>query len=144
MNDNEGDLLEGVYMNKNNRSTGNGKLPSGLFIGIIFLLLSGIPILIPFIIIAAIVFLAFTKGAKSKYNPVDKFVNKNPERSNNVAEKGMDIKEIIVTDDESNMEGYKNKTDSQKRLEMLKSLYNNGFMERDEYEERRKKINSNI
>jgi hypothetical protein len=27
---------------------------------------------------------------------------------------------------------------------MLKSLYNNGFMERDEYEERRKKINSNI
>ncbi len=129
-------------MNKNNRSTGNGKLPSGLFIGIIFLLLGGIPILIPFIIIAVIVYLAFTKGAKGKNSTVDKFINKSSERSNNVAGKVMDIKEIIVSDDESNIEGYVNKTDSQKRLEMLKSLYDNGFMERDEYEERRKKINT--
>lgn len=128
-------------MNKNNRNPGNGKLPTGLFIGIIFLLLSGVPQLIPFIIIAAIVFSAFSKGAKGKYNAVEKFVNKSPERSNNVAGKVMEIKDIIVTDDESNMEGYKNKTETQKRLEMIKSLYDNGFMERDEYEERRKKIN---
>lgn len=128
-------------MNSNNRKPGNGKLPAGLFIGIIFFILSVAPLLIPLIIVAAIGYFAYTKGTKGKFNSTDNFKNKNSDEIKSVDGKLKDIQNIIVSNDESNLVDYKNKTETQKRLEMLKMLYVNGFMERDEYEEKRKKMN---
>ncbi|MGD9568337.1 MAG: hypothetical protein AB7V48_08420 [Sedimentibacter sp.] len=130
-------------MNRNfYRSPGNGKPPIGFIVGIIFALLGtvgAVPQLIPLILITAIIIIVFTKRGKVDNRSADKFVNKSSEEGNN-AGKLIDIKDIIVTNDESNTEGYKYKTDSQKRLEELENLYINGFMEKDEYEEKRKKL----
>lgn len=134
-------------MNRNYyRRSSNGKPPIGFIIGIIFALLGtlgAVPQLIPLFIIIGITAFVIAKRGKGDNRSADKFVRRSSERSES-ANKFIETKDIIVTDDELNTAGYKNKTDSQKRLEDLKNLYINGFMERDEYEEKRKKLTGGI
>lgn len=129
-------------MNRNYyRRSSNGKPPIGLIIGIIFALigtLEAVPQLFPILIIIAITSIVIAKRGKGNNRSSSKFVNKT-ERNKSDA-KFIKTKDIIVIDDELNTEGYKNKTDFEKRLEDLKGLYINGFMERDEYEEKRKRL----
>ncbi len=129
-------------MNRNYyRKSSNGKPPIGLFIGIIFALigtLEAVPQLFPILIFIAIIAIVFTKRGKDDNRSSSKFVNKTERNKNNA--KFIKTKDIIVIDDELNTEEYKNKTDFEKRLEDLKNLYINGFMERDEYEEKRKRL----
>lgn len=119
-------------MNRNfKRKPNNANFPFRLIIGIIFASLVFAPILLPFAIIGIIVFV-ISKNLKnndtssSKTRSVNKKIAET--RNTNDTSHVMD-KEIKVV-----------QSDSQKRLESLKSLYDNGFMDRDEYEERRKKI----
>lgn len=123
------------------RRSSNGKPPVGFIIGIIFALLGtlgAVPQLIPLIIIIGITAIVVAKRGKGDNRSADKFVNKSSERNKSVG-KLIETKDIIINDKLSTSD-YKNKTDSQKRLESLKNLYINGFMERDEYEEKRKKL----
>ncbi len=128
-------------MNRNfYKRSSNGKPPISFIIGIALLVILGAaPQLIPLIIIIGIAVTVIAKRGKGDNRSADKFVKKSSERSES-ANKVIETKDIIVTDDELNTSGHKNITNSQKRLEELKNLYINGFMERDEYEEKRKKL----
>lgn len=112
---------------------GKGQSLVGFFVGIVFALIGFvivIPIFGPFglfwTLIAIIITVMHGKNAFS--------------------EKGVTTHEIII-DEEVNFDMQKNngyKTDSQKRLEELKHLYESDFITREEYEERRKNIIDSI
>lgn len=66
----------------------------------------------------------------------DEVINKN------VVKKSINNKNVINEVPELNSVEYNSSPDYQKRLESLKYLYESGFMDKEEYDERRKKINA--
>lgn len=64
---------------------------------------------------------------------------------NAFSDKGVTSHEIVIDDGtELNTEGGRYGTDSQKRLEELKNLYDNDLMTKEEYDEKRKEIIDDI
>ncbi len=118
-------------MNRNYRKKSNdGKMPIGFYFGIIFALLGvagAMPALLPIFVVAAIVITTFKRMKNVDMSSINKKSAVKAEKPDAEVEK-------------FNTVDLKNKTDSQKRLETLKSLYQNGFMEKDEYEAARKRF----
>lgn len=118
-------------MNRNLFNSGKEKPPSfdvGLIIAL-FTLLMAAPIIGIFALVGVIIyFISKNRKNETKVEDLRTTVNKPNDVKKEV--------QVLNTDD------YINLTDSQKRLEELKSLYNNGFMSKDEYYEKRNKINN--
>jgi uncharacterized membrane protein len=116
-------------MNRNLFNSGKEKPPSfnvGLIIAL-FTLLMAAPIIGIFALVGVIIyFISKNRKNETKVEDLRTTVNKPNDVKKEV--------QVLNTDD------YINLTDSQKRLEELKSLYNNGFMSKDEYYEKRNKI----
>lgn len=121
-------------MNRNYKKKSNdGKLPAGFYIGIVFALIGIsliipviLPVILPIIIIGAVFIVSIKRGKNISMKSF------NSESIINIKKDTGEVEDFDATD-------YKNQTDSQKRLETLKGLYENGFMERDEYEATKKR-----
>ena len=124
-----------------------GQSTAGFFVGIVFCLIGlfvAIPIFGPFGIfwtmIAVIITVmngknAFTEEGVSTHEII---IEDNDTIKDSNLMKGINI----VKDNAESLkdEDYVNISDSKKRLEQIKVLYENGFMTREEYEEKRKSI----
>lgn len=129
-------------MNKRNNSN-NSNISSGLYFAIIFALFGfivAVPYLIPIlIIVGAILFKSKKPNLKNISKEKDEIVN-NINKINKVNKVGKPSKNNDNYDNVEELGDIKNKTDAQRRLEALESLYKNGFMEKDEYEEAKKRF----
>ncbi|HNZ82810.1 MAG: SHOCT domain-containing protein [Sedimentibacter sp.] len=128
-----------------------GQSTAGFFVGIVFCLIGlfvAIPIFGPFGIfwtmIAVIITVmngknAFTEEGVSTHEII---IEDNDTIKDSNLMKGINI----VKDNAESLkdEDYVNISDSKKRLEQIKVLYENGFMTREEYEEKRKSIIADI
>lgn len=110
-----------------------GQSTAGFFVGIVFCLI-GLFVVIP------------TAGPFGIFWTMVAVIITITHGKNAFTEKGVATHEIVIEDDELNQssESYAFGTDSQKRLYEIKNLYDNGFMTKEEYEDKRKKIINNI
>lgn len=118
-------------MNRNfKRRPNNAKLPASLIM-VIFVLLATAPILIPFVLIGIFGYIASKSIKSSEGNFTKESINKIVDDigKNSKMQRQQKVEGVQAVDSET-----------QKQLESLKSLYENGFMDRDEYEERLKNI----
>ncbi len=119
---------------KKNILNSNKEKSSPINVRIIFAiiaLLMTAPILGAIVLTGFIIYLIITKVGKGE-TKVEDLRNQLKNKSNENNIKYDD--QLLNTDD------YRSLTNSQKRLEGLKSLYNNGFMSKDEYYEMRNRI----
>ncbi len=119
---------------KKNILNSNKEKSSPINVRIIFAiiaLLMAAPILGAIVLTGFIIYLIITKVGKGE-TKVEDLRNQLKNKSNENNIKYDD--QLLNTDD------YRSLTNSQKRLEGLKSLYNNGFMSKDEYYEMRNRI----
>lgn len=109
-----------------------GQSTAGFFVGIVFCLI-GLFVVIP------------TAGPFGIFWTMVAVIITITHGKNAFTEKGVATHEIVIEDElNQSDENYVIRTDSQKRLEEIKNLYDNGFMTKEEYEDKRKKIINNI
>jgi hypothetical protein len=136
-------------MNKDYKKASKGKLPTGLIVAIISAFIT-FPVLVPFVVIIAIIYIAASarnkneSTAHSKINDrkIDNKVNNYKVHDNKISDikKKIPDKKKVMNIDSSEYDKYVNMTVSEKRLDTLRSLYENGIIDKNEYDNYRKGI----